>query len=122
MKKFPLVLIAITLVMVCITGCGNKNKLILYTWDEMFPQDILRTFERKTGIKINYIIFDTNETMLEKLRSSKGGSYDLVIADDYIIETAIAEKLAQKLNKDKLPNYRNINRIYQKQFYDPSGE
>jgi spermidine/putrescine-binding protein len=108
--------------MVCITGCDNKNKLTLYTWDEMFPQDILRTFERETGIKINYIIFDTNKTMLEKLRSSKGGNYDLVIADDYIIETAIAERLAQKLDKDKLPNYRNINRIYQKQFYDPSDE
>jgi spermidine/putrescine-binding protein len=122
MKKFPFVFIAVTLVMVCITGCGNKNKLTLYTWDEMFPQDILRTFERETGIKINYIIFDTNETMLEKLRYSKGGNYDLIIADDYIIETAIAERLAQKLDKDKLPNYRNINRIYQKQFYDPSDE
>jgi spermidine/putrescine-binding protein len=122
MKKFPFILIAVTLVMVCIAGCGNKNKLTLYTWDEMFPQNILRTFEMETGIKIDYITFDTNETMLEKLRASKGGNYDLVIADDYIIETAVAERLAQKLNKDKLPNYRNINRIYQKQYYDPADE
>lgn len=122
MKKPTFILIAVTLVIASVTGCGNKNRLNLYTWEEMFPQDILRTFERETGIKINYITFDTNETMLAKLRSSKGRNYDLVIADDYIIETAIAEGLAQKLDKTKLPNYKNINSVYQKQFYDPKDE
>jgi len=121
MKKFLFVLFAVT-IMASVTGCGNKNTLTLYTWDEMFPQDILRVFERETGIKINYVTFDTNETMLAKLRTSKGTDYDLVIADDYIIETAIAEGLAQKLDKAKLPNYKNINPLYQKQFYDPKDE
>jgi spermidine/putrescine-binding protein len=57
--------------------------------------------------------------MLTKLETSKGGGYDLIIADDYIIETIIEKGLAQKLNKAKLSNYSNINPIYQKQFYDP---
>jgi spermidine/putrescine-binding protein len=65
--------------------------------------------------------FDADETMLAKLRTAKGGDYDLVIADDYIIEVASADGLVQKLDKSKLPNYGNINSIYLKPFYD-SGD
>ena len=40
---------------------------------------------------------------------AKGGDYDIVIADDYILETAIQEGLAEKLDKDSLENIGNIN-------------
>lgn len=121
MKKITLVVFALVLVFF-VSGCGGKNKFTLYTWDEMFPQEILQGFEKETGLKINYVNFDTDETMLARLQASKGGNYDLVIADDYIIEMVIAEKLAQKIDKAKISNYRNINSIYQGQFYDPMDE
>ncbi|MDR2953103.1 MAG: spermidine/putrescine ABC transporter substrate-binding protein [Treponema sp.] len=121
MKKIMLVTLFCTLVFL-ICGCGRKNIFTLYTWEGMFPQEVLDGFEKETGTKINYANFDTNETMLARLQAAKGGSYDLVIADDYIIEMVIAEKLVRKLDKSKLSNYRNINRIYQKQFYDPNDE
>ena len=60
--------------------------------------------------------------MLEKLSMAKGGDYDIVIADDYILETAIQEGLAEKLDKDSLENIKNINPLYQGQFYDPDDE
>ncbi len=60
--------------------------------------------------------------MLAKLEAAKGGDYDLVIADDYIIETVIAEGLAQKLDTEKLENYGNINPVYQGQFFDPQDD
>ncbi|MDR2402400.1 MAG: spermidine/putrescine ABC transporter substrate-binding protein [Spirochaetaceae bacterium] len=101
---------------------GAKKQFTLFTWDEMFPQEILDGFEKETGISINYVNFDYDETMLTRLKTAGGGDYDLVIADDYIIETAIAEGLVQKLDKSRIPNYRNINPIYQKQFYDPRDE
>jgi len=107
---------------VLFTGCSQKKSLTLYTWAGMFPQDILDGFEKETGFRINYVNFDYDETMLTKLESSKGSGYDLVFADDYIIETVIEMGLAQKLDKSKLPNYGSINPIYQKQFYDPLDE
>jgi spermidine/putrescine-binding protein len=103
-------------------GCSNKKVLTLYTWAEMFPQDILDGFEKESGYRINYVNFDYNESMLTKLERSRGGGYDIIIADDYIIETIVEKALAQKLDKTKLANYRNINPIYQKQFYDPFDE
>ncbi|GHV76199.1 periplasmic spermidine/putrescine-binding protein [Spirochaetia bacterium] len=96
-----------------------KKQLTLYTWAEIFPREILDGFEKETGYTINYVNFDEDETMMTKLQTAGGGDYDLIIADDYIIETAIVEGLVRKLDKTKLPNYRNINPIYQQQFYDP---
>jgi spermidine/putrescine-binding protein len=121
MKKNIFLLLTLSLT-VFFTGCGNRNRLTIYTWDEMFPQEIIQSFQRETGIKINYVNFDENETMLARLAAAKGGNYDLVIADDYIIEAVISQGLAQKLDRSKIVNFRNINPVYQKQFYDPLDE
>lgn len=122
MKKILALVLAVAVIACMFTGCAKKEELTLYTWEGMFPQEVLDAFTEKTGIEINYAVFDTDETMLAKLEAAKGGDYDLVIADDYIIETAIAEGLVQKLDKSKIENFKNINPIYQGQFYDKADE
>lgn len=129
MKKFLKLALTLILCVGMLAGCAAKNtdsqgdtQLNLFTWEGMFPQEVLDDFTTQTGITINYSNFDFDETMLTKLEAAKGGDYDLVIADDYIIETAIAEDLAQKLDQAKLKNSGNVNTIYQGQFYDPSDE
>lgn len=103
------------------SATGSKE-LNLYTWDQTVSPDVLKAFEKESGIKVNFSSFDTDETMLSKLETAKGGDYDLIIADDYIIQTAIEEKLVAKLDKSKLANIGNVDPVYQKQFYDPSDE
>jgi len=105
-----------------LAGCGGGKTFVLYTWSDMFPPEIFAGFEKETGIKVNYVNFDSDETMFAKLQAEKGGSYDLVIADDYMVENVIKEGLAKKLDRSRLSNYRNINPLYQKQFYDPADE
>ena len=70
----------------------DKDELVLYTWDGMVPQEVLDDFEKETGTKVVYSNFDTDETMLEKLSQAKGGDYDVVIADDYIIDSAVKRR------------------------------
>lgn len=135
MKRIGFIAIGLALVLALLIGLwvrgsreekagesGAPEQLTLFTWEGMFPQEILDGFEQETGIRINYQNFDYDETMLARLETANGGDYDLVIADDYIIETVIAQGLAQKLDKSRLSNYRNINPIYLKQFYDPTDE
>lgn len=140
------------LVSVCmaflLTGCGEKPKetssvgnleeervtsvkqegekiggeLNLFTWDGMFPQEVLNEFEAEYGVRINYANFDYDEEMLAKLEATKGGEYDIVIADDYIIELAIQEGLVQKLDTEKILNLKNVDPAFQGQFYDPTDE
>lgn len=110
-----------------LTGCGEKKEednkeLVLYTWEGLFPQEVLTDFEDETGIRIISSNFDSNETMFEKVQQSNGKDYDLVIGDDYIIEQIVNNGLAKELDKEKLKNYDNINPLYQSQFYDPENK
>ncbi|MBQ4353508.1 MAG: spermidine/putrescine ABC transporter substrate-binding protein [Clostridia bacterium] len=128
MKKLASVFLALLLLLSplalssCSGGADSGRTLNLFTWAGMFPDEILDGFEKETGIKINYVNFDYDETMLAKLEAAQGGDYDLVIADDYIIEVAIEKGLVQKLDKAKLPSAGNVNPLYQGQFYDPTDE
>lgn len=99
-----------------------EEELVLFTWDGMFPQEVLDQFTEETGIKIIYSNFDTDETMLEKLAQADGGDYDLIIADDYIIEQAVKEGLVSEIDKEIVSNFDNINPLYQGQFYDPDDK
>ena len=117
--------LALILILPALVSCGSSGSgevLNLYTWAGMFPDDVLADFEAETGIRINYVNYDYGETMLSKLQAEEGGTYDLIIADDYIIETVIAEGLAQKLDKSKIPSHTNVNPLYQGQFFDPTDE
>ena len=121
MKKIIAMMLVLALTLIPLSGCGQTavEELNLYTWDGMFPQEVLDSFTAETGIKINFASFDTNEAMLSKLESTKGGEYDLILADDYIIEAAIAEGLVLPLDKAQIPNFGNINPLFQGQYYDP---
>lgn len=125
-KKAAAVMLCAALTSAMATGVNvsakDKDELVLYTWDGMIPQEVLDDFEKETGTKVVYSNFDTDETMLEKLSQAKGGDYDVVIADDYIIESAVKEGLVQKLDKDAITNWGNINPLFQGQFYDPDDE
>ena len=126
MKKILSMALAALLLVGTLGGCsssgGENGKLVLYTWENMFPQEVLDGFTQETGIRVTYSNFDTDETMLARLEAAEGGDYDLVIADDYIIETAIQEGLVQELDTSKLENYGSINPVYQGQFYDPENK
>lgn len=98
------------------------KELVLFTWEGMFPQEVLDEFTERTGTKIIYSSFDTDETMLEKLAQAKGGDYDLVIADDYIIEQAVEEGLVSEIDKSIVTNFGNINPLFQGQFFDPEDK
>ncbi len=131
MKKLIVTILSAVLLVCLLTGCGSakgskegklSGELNLFTWDGMFPQEVLDGFEKETGVRIRYSNFDYDEDMLAKLEEAEGGDYDLVIADDYIIETVIQEGLAQKLDTAMLANYNNLNPVFMSQFYDPQNE
>lgn len=123
-RKWMVGLLCTAMAAMSLTGCGKEKEddskeLVMFTWEGMFPQEVLDDFQEESGIKVVYSNFDTDETMLEKLSQAKGGDYDLIFADDYIIEQAVKEDLVQKLDKSKVENVKNVNPLFQGQFYDP---
>ena len=123
-KKVLTVLMVLVVSILMLTGCKGKEKeeLVIYTWANMFPQEVLDDFSKETGIEVVYANFDTSENMLEKMNRGESGNYDIIVTDDYMIDILRRQELIQKLDKAQIPNWGNINPFYQGYFFDPTDE
>ncbi len=83
--------------------------------------DVNRAFEELTGIKVNYLNYESNEAMYSKIKS-EAVSYDIIIPSDYMIERLKNEGLLQKLDFSKITNYDLVDAKYKDLFFDPANE
>ncbi|MEQ8659286.1 MAG: polyamine ABC transporter substrate-binding protein, partial [Gammaproteobacteria bacterium] len=82
--------------------------LNIYNWSDYIGPDTIAAFERETGIKVNYDVFDTNEVLEAKLLAGNTG-YDIVVPSANFVARQIAAGLLQKLDRHKLDNYDNLD-------------
>lgn len=123
MKRFIPLVLALLLALPLFALAEEEKVLNILTWaDYINGPSVLEPFTAETGIKINYDYFDSNEEMLMKLQALGGGTYDIVLASDYIIEIARKEDLLLSLDREKIPNWDNIDPVFRSQFYDPDNE
>ena len=127
--KRNLILLLTTVLTLGISGCGQAStttadagELNIYTWQGYVPPDIVTRFQEETGITINYSYFSTNEEMLAKLEATGGSDYDFIICSDYAIQLAAEDGLLQEIDSSRIENYKNINPVYQSQYYDPNNQ
>lgn len=101
--------------------------LNIYNWGEYMSDgsegslDVIKEFEKLTGIKVNYSTFDSNESMYSIIKYG-GVSYDIVIPSDYMIERMINEDMLQKIDTARLSNYHYIDEKYKNLYYDVNNE
>ena len=123
MKRIIAILLCVALLMVGFTACGEPktDSINLLTYEGYIPEEVITAFEEETGLKINLTAVFGNEEMYEKLKSSPE-LYDLTITSDYMLDTMRNEDMLLKLDKSKIPNFSNIDPIYQSKFYDAANE
>lgn len=86
-----------------------KEELHIYNWSDYIAEDTIKNFEAKTGIKVIYDVYDSNEVLEAKLLAGKSG-YDLVFPTARpFVDRHIKAKIYQKLDKAKLSNYSNLD-------------
>ncbi|MBQ7010358.1 MAG: spermidine/putrescine ABC transporter substrate-binding protein, partial [Clostridia bacterium] len=101
--------------------------LTVYNWGKYISDgadetiDVNREFEKLTGIKVNYMTFESNETMYSQVKNG-GVNYDIVIPSDYMIERLKNEDMLKKIDVSSLSNYHYIDEQYKKLFFDENDE
>ena len=83
-----------------------EDSINLYNWSDYIPPDLLKKFEKDTGIKVNLDVYDSNESLLAKLKAGATG-YDVVVPSDYMIKIMIDEKLLTKFEANKMANFKD---------------
>lgn len=105
------------------TFAGNTEDKILniYAWSEEIPDSTIKQFEKETGIKVNFSTYDSNEILYAKLKADKTTEYDLVEPSSYYVDRMRRQGMLEKLDKTKLPNFKNLNPDLLNQSYDPTS-
>ena len=102
---------------------AEPKVLNIYNWSDYIADDTIKNFEKETGIKVNYDNYDSNEVLLAKLVAGNTG-YDVVVPGAHFAKTQIEGGLLQKLDRTKLPNWKNLDPTLLKQLaiVDPGNQ
>lgn len=97
--------------------------LNIYNWGDYIAEDTIKNFEKETGIKVRYDLFDSNEALHAKLVAGMSG-YDIVVPGSHFAKMQIQAGLLRKLDKSKIPNLANLDPAIQAQLakMDPGNE
>jgi putrescine transport system substrate-binding protein len=81
---------------------ADDKVLHVYNWSDYIAPDTIANFEKESGIKVVYDVFDSNETLEAKLLAGKSG-YDIVVPSNNFLAKQIKAGVYQELDKSKLP-------------------
>lgn len=90
-------------------SAASGEKLVnVYNWSDYIAEDTIPDFEKATGIKVTYDVFDSNEIVETKLLAGSSG-YDIVVPTLNFLGRQIQAGVFQPLDKSKIPNYANLD-------------
>ncbi len=120
-----------------LAGCGGnkeagsatqapppEDKVVnVLNWSDYVGETTIADFEKATGIKVTYDVFDSNEQLETKLLTGRSG-YDVVVPTATFLERQIKAGVFLPLDKSKLPNLGNMDPDIMKRVaaHDPGNE
>lgn len=105
----------------CKSGGQDSSKVLnVYNVGDYIDESLIKEFEKKTGIKVQYSTYDTNEMMYQKVKSGST-KYDLIFPSDYMVQKMSNEGLLKKINYNNIPNYKYIDKEFLNSKYDPEN-
>jgi putrescine transport system substrate-binding protein len=103
-----------------VAACGGGSKppagspeaeekvLNVYNWTDYVGRNTIADFEARTGIKVVYDTYDSNEIVETKMLTGASG-YDIVVPTATFLERLIRTGAFLKLDKSRLPNLANMD-------------
>jgi putrescine transport system substrate-binding protein len=88
---------------------AEEPVLHVYNWSDYIAPDTIANFERETGIKVSYDVYDSNEVLEAKLFAGQSG-YDIVVPSaSPFMARQVAAGVYLPLDKSKLAGWKNLD-------------
>ncbi len=100
-------------------GKGAETKLRICTWSNYFPDSVLETFTKQTGIPVEISYMSSNEELFAKMKAGATG-YDIIQPSDYMVRQLVQAKMLQPLDHKSLSNLTHLDPFYSNLPYDPN--
>lgn len=109
-----------------LSGCSEQRSLSdahekqvnIYSWPDYLSPTAIPEFKRRYGVKVVYDTFSSNEALIAKFAAG-ASQYDVVVPSSYSLKKLIELDVLQPLNKDLLPNFKNIMPRFFHTSFDP---
>ena len=107
---FPIVLALLIACLAAIgpAAAGEEKRLFIYNWTDFIAPNTIAEFEKETGIKVTYDVYDSEETMDARLLAGSSG-YDVVFASTEYFGREIKAGVYLPLDRSRLPNWKNLD-------------
>src|SRR5579885_1514521 len=90
-------------------AAAEEPVLHVYNWSDYIAPGTIPNFERETGIKVTYDVYDSNEVLEAKLFAGHSG-YDVVVPSaSPFMARQIAAGIYRQLDKSKLDGWKNLD-------------
>jgi spermidine/putrescine transport system substrate-binding protein len=83
------------------------GELHIFTWGDYTNPKLIEKFTKETGIKVTLDNYDSNETMLSKVRAG-GTGYDIVVPSDYTVKIMIEQGMLAETHPNQMSNFKNV--------------
>ncbi len=108
---------AVALVM----GLGTAHaagELHIFNWGDYTSPELIEKFEKTYDVKVTLDSYDSNETMLAKVRAGASG-YDIVVPSDYTVKIMIEEGMLARTEPAQMENFKNVDPKWVDVYWDP---
>ncbi len=104
-------------------AAGKDDVLNVYNWADYIGPTTIAGFESRTGIRVTYDTYDSNEVLDTKLLTGHTG-YDVVFPSSNFMQRQIKAGVFLALDKSKLPNLANMDPdiMHRVAEHDPGNE
>jgi putrescine transport system substrate-binding protein len=104
-------------------GAAEEKLLNVYSWLDYIAPDTVANFEKETGIKVHYDMYDNNEVLETKLLTGNT-HYDIVLPTGYFFARQRSAGIFRKLDKAALSNLHNADPeiLRMMAVYDPGND
>ncbi len=94
------------------------GELHIYNWGNYTNPALIEKFEKAYDVKVTLDGYDSNETMLAKVKSG-GTGYDIVVPGDYMIKIMIEQDLLARVEPNKMENFKHMDPKWVDVWWDP---
>src|SRR3546814_18733411 len=107
MNKLAVPAGAVALVLALGPAAAQEKVVNVYNWSDYIDESILEDFQKETGIRVVYDVFDSNEVLETKLLAG-GTGYDVVVPTGSFLARQIQAGVFPELDQSQLPTLQNM--------------
>ncbi|SER51898.1 spermidine/putrescine transport system substrate-binding protein [Lachnobacterium bovis] len=119
LKRICFCLILTMFLSLTLSSCNQKsesktkkttfsNSITVLNYGKYIDENMIKKFEKETGIHVKYEEYESPEEMYTKYKSGSI-NYDIICTSEYIIQKLMSENEIKKTDFTTLKNYHNID-------------